>query len=171
MDFEHLVTHRYSARGYLDREVPEEILNQVLEAARLAPTAANRQPFQLIVITTEGKHDQLLEIYNRDWFVQPPLVICAVAVPEQGWVRHKYDQKNYTWVDVSIAFDHLTLQAAELGLGTCWIAAFNPGAARTFLGLPDEVEPVAFTPLGYPADKPQAKTRKALKDIVRYETW
>jgi len=171
MDFENLITHRYSARSYLDREVPEEILNRVLEAARLAPTAANRQPFQLIVITTEDQHNELLEIYNRDWFIQAPLVVCAVAVPEQGWVRHKYDKKNYTWVDVAIAFDHLTLQAAELGLGTCWIAAFNPRAARKFLRLPDEVEPVAFTPLGYPADKPQVKTRKALKDLIRYETW
>lgn len=171
MDFKELSTHRYSARSYLDREVPEEILETVLEAARAAPTAANRQPFQLIVITTEGRQEELLEIYNRDWFVQPPLVICITAAPEDAWVRHKYDQKNYAWVDAAIAFDHLTLQAAELGLGTCWIAAFNPRAARSFLQLPDGVEPVAFTPLGYPADRPLPKKRKPLKELVRYETW
>lgn len=171
MDFEQLITHRYSSRSYQPREVPEETLEKVLNAARLAPTAANRQPFQMIVIPTEGRKEELLQIYNRDWFVQPPLVICAVGLPEKGWVRHKHDGQNYTWVDVAIAFDHLTLQAAELGLGTCWIAAFNPQAARDILELPEEAVPVAFTPLGYPQDQPGPKTRKKLSDLVRYESW
>jgi nitroreductase len=67
--------------------------------------------------------------------------------------------------------DHLILAATERGLGTCWIGAFNPDAAREILGLPGGVEPIAFTPLGYPADKPGYKTRKSLDEMVRYEHW
>ncbi|MDZ7844559.1 MAG: nitroreductase family protein [Anaerolineales bacterium] len=170
MDFEQLIKHRFSSRSYYQREIPEEILEKVLNAARLAPTAANRQPFQLIVINTADHEAELLEIYNRDWFVQAPLVICACGLPEQGWVRHKHDQQNYTWVDTAIAVDHLTLQAADLGLGTCWVAAFDPAAARKHLALPDQVIPIAFTPLGYPQDKTQPKNRKPLSELVRYQS-
>lgn len=81
------------------------------------------------------------------------------------------DNKNYGDVDVTIAMDHLILAATELGLGTCWIGAFDPVAARDVLGLPEEVEPVAFTPLGYPADQPGTKRRKPLSELVRYEKW
>ena len=169
MEFSELIKKRYSVRAYKSDPVEDEVLNQVLEAARLAPTAANRQPFQLIVIHTAGREAELRRIYNRDWFVQAPLVICACGIPAQGWVRS--DGKNYTDVDVAIVMDHLILAAASLGLGTCWIAAFDPTAAREVLGLPDGVEPVAFTPLGYPADQPGPKKRKALSELVRYERW
>jgi len=169
MEFSELIKTRYSVRAYKPDPVGDGVLNQVLEAARLAPTAANRQPFQLIVIPTAGREADLRRIYNRDWFVQAPLVICACGIPAQGWVRG--DGQNYADVDVAIAMDHLILAAASLGLGTCWIAAFDPTAAREVLGLPDGVEPVAFTPLGYPADRPGLKKRKALSELVRYEHW
>jgi nitroreductase len=82
------------------------------------------------------------------------------------------DGKNYNDVDVAIAMDHLILAAADLGLGTCWIAAFDPDVARDVLNLPDGVEPIAFTPLGYPAAKgTRRKNRKLLEDLVRYERW
>ena len=167
MEFSELIKKRYSVRAYKADPVEDDALNQVLEAARLAPTAANRQPFQLVVIPTAGREAELKRIYNRDWFVQAPLVICACGIPAQGWTRR--DGKNYTDVDVAIAMDHLILAAASLGLGTCWIGAFDPTAARQVLGLPDGVEPIAFTPLGYPADQPRPKKRKALSELVRYE--
>lgn len=169
MEFSELIKKRYSVRAYKPDPVEDEVLNQVLEAARLAPTAANRQPFQLIVIPTAGREAELRRIYDRDWFVQAPLVICACGIPAQGWVRQH--GKNYTDVDVAIAMDHLILAATSLGLGTCWIAAFDPTAAREVLGLPDGVEPIAFTPLGYPADQPKPKKRKALSELVRHERW
>jgi nitroreductase len=170
MEFSELIVKRYSVRAYKPDPVEEDKLQQVLQAARLAPTAANRQPFQLIVIHTAGREEELKRIYNRDWFVQPPLVICACGTPAQGWVRRQ-DSKNYSEVDVAIAMDHLILAAANLGLGTCWIAAFDPAAAREVLHLPDGVEPIAFTPLGYPADQLGSKKRKALSELVRYEHW
>jgi nitroreductase len=169
MDFKQLTEARYSVRAYKPDPVEDEKLHQVLDAARLAPTAANRQPFQLIVIRTAGREAELGRIYGRSWFVQAPLVICACGVEAEGWVR--MDGKPYVDVDVSIVMDHLVLAAADIGLGTCWIAAFDPAAAREVLGLPDGVEPVAFTPLGYPADNPTAKKRKALSDLVRYDRW
>ena len=169
MEFSTLIEKRYSARAYKPDPVEDDKLQQVLQAARLAPTAANRQPFQLIVIHTAGREAELRRIYGRDWFVQPPLVICACGVPAQGWVRS--DGKNYNEVDVAIAMDHLTLAAANLGLGTCWIAAFDPAAAREVLHLPDDVEPIVFTPLGYPTDQVGPKKRKALSELVRYESW
>ncbi len=169
MKFTELVRQRYSVRAYKPDPVPEDRLQQVLEAARLAPTAANRQPFQIIVVHTAGREAELKRIYNHDWFVQAPLVICACGVLSQTWVRR--DGKNYNDVDVAIAMDHLILAAADLGLGACWIAAFDPAAARQVLGLPGGVEPVAFTPLGYPADRPAPKARKPLSELVRYERW
>ena len=167
MAFLELVQERYSVRGYKPDAVEEDKLQQVLEAARLAPTAANRQRFQLIVIHTKGREEELRRIYDKDWFVQPPLVICACRYPMDPARK----RKDYTDVDIGIVVDHLILAAAELGLGTCWIGAFDPIAAREILGLPDEVEPVVFTTLGYPADPPRPKGRKPLSELVRYEHW
>jgi len=169
MEFQDLIRARYSVRAYLPDPVEDEKLKRVLEAAQMAPTAANRQPFQLIVIHTEGRKEALGQIYQREWFVQAPLLVCAVGVPRISWVRG--DNRRYLDVDVAIAMDHLILAAADIGLGTCWVAAFNAQAARRILNLPDEVEPLIFTPLGYPADQPEGKERKPLSELVRYESW
>ena len=169
MDFSELVRARYSVRAYKPDPVEEDKLQGVLEAARLAPTAANRQSFCIIVIRTVGREEELARIYGRPWFIQAPLVIAAVGLPADNWVRS--DGKNYNDVDVAIAMDHLILAAADLGLGTCWVAAFDPDAAREILGLPEGVEPVAFTPLGYAADAPREKKRKPLDALVKYERW
>jgi nitroreductase len=169
MEFSEVIRKRYSVRAYRPNEVEEEKVRQVLEAARLAPTAANRQPFRFIVIHTRGREDELRRIYPADWFVQAPIVIAAVGIPGKSWVRR--DGKAYVDVDVAIAMDHLILAATDLGLGTCWIGAFDPDAARQVLGLPADVEPLAFTPLGYPADEPRPKRRKPLEELVSYERW
>ncbi|MBN1147334.1 MAG: nitroreductase family protein [Anaerolineales bacterium] len=170
MEYTELIARRYSVRAYKPDPVEDEKLHKLLEAARLAPTAANRQPFQLIVIHTAGRQEELRRIYRREWFTQAPLILCAVGVPSQGWVRSD-DKRRYLDVDVAIIMDHLILEATNQGLGTCWIAAFNARAARELLQLPDEVEPLIFTPLGYPADQPPAKERKPLAELVRYEHW
>jgi len=167
MDFFELISARYSVRAYKPDPIPDTLLAQVLEAARLAPTAANRQPFTLIVLRTAGRQEELRRIYHRDWFASAPLVIAACGEPAAAWVRR--DGRNYVDVDVAIAMDHLILAAAALGLGTCWVAAFDPDAAREVLRLPAAVEPIAFTPLGYPADTPRPKVRKPLGELVRHE--
>ncbi|MHB0874730.1 MAG: nitroreductase family protein [Anaerolineae bacterium] len=169
MTFAELVSKRYSTRAYKSDPVPDDVLQQVLEAARLAPTAANRQPFRLIVVRTAGREEELKRIYSRDWLTQAPLVICACGVLGPTWVRS--DGKSYNDVDVAIVMDHLIMAATEAGLGTCWIGAFNAAAAREVLGLPEGVEPVVLTPLGYPADQPGPKRRKPLSDLVSYDRW
>ena len=169
MEFFKLIAKRYSVRSYLPKPVEDEKINKILEAANLAPTADNRQPFQIIIIHTKGREEKLKRIYNKDWFVQAPIVICICAVPSQAWSR--MDGKNYCDVDATIVMDHLILAAADLGLGTCWIAAFDPQAAIEILQLPNDVEPIAFTPLGYFVEKLKRKKRKDLTELVRYEKW
>ena len=169
MEYFELIRNRYSVRAYKPDPVEDEKLQQILEAALLAPTAANRQPFKIIVVHTAGREAELNKIYQRDWFVQAPLLICGVGVPRNAWVRG--DNRRYLDVDVAIVMDHLILAAANLGLGTCWVAAFDAKAARQILQLPDEVEPLIFTPLGYPADQPDEKERKSIQEVVRFEHW
>lgn len=169
MQLSEVVASRYSVRAYRNDPIPESVLTHVLEAARLAPTACNRQPFQLIVAHTAGREQELLRIYPKPWFVQAPLVLGACALPAQGWVRR--DGKRYADIDTTIAMDHLILAAAAQGLGTCWVANFDTAAVREVLALPPEVEPIAFTPLGYPADQPREKNRLPLEQLVRWERW
>lgn len=169
MEFLELAKKRYSVRAYKSTSVEDDKLQQVLEAARIAPTADNRQPFQLIVIHTKGREADLRRIYNTSWFVQAPIVICACGIPSQGWGQPS--GKNYCEIDVAIAMDHLILAAADLGLGTCWVGAFDPQATREVLKLSDDLEPVAFTPLGYPDDQPGQKQRKPINELVCYEHW
>jgi len=170
MEYSELISKRYSVRAYRPDPVEDEKLRAVLEAARLAPTAANRQPIQLIVMHTAGREAEIGKIYRKPWFVQAPLVIGVCAISSQAWVRES-DRFNARLIDAAIVADHLILEAANQGLGTCWIAAFNVEAARSVLQLPEEAEPVIFTPLGYPADQPGPKTRKPLSELVRYERW
>ena len=169
MDLFETIVARHSVRAYKPDSVDDATLGKVLEAARQAPTAAHRQPFRLVVIHTRGREEELARIYSRGWFTQAPLVIAVVAVPGEAWRRS--DDKPYDEVDATIAMDHLILAAASLGLGTCWIAAFDPAAAREVLGLPDEVEPIAFTPLGYPDKENAGAPRKPLDELVKYERW
>ena len=169
MEIFELINKRYSARAYKRNAVSKEKLDKVLNAARLAPTASNRQPFRIIVIHTKGREQELLTIYRREWFVQAPIIICVCGLPSEAWVWK--DARQYLYVDVAIVMDHIILAATELGLGTCWIAAFDESNARKVLSLPEDVEPILFSPLGYPADTPGIKKRKCLEELVRFENW
>lgn len=169
MDVFEAIEKRYSVRGYKPDPVPDEALEKVLEAGRRAPTAANRQPFRILVVHTQGREEELARVYPRPWFTQAPLVLGVVAVPGEAWRR--MDGKPYDEVDATIAMDHMVLAATALGLGTCWVAAFDPAAAREVFGLPDDVEPVAFTPLGYPDKGPAQTSRRPLEELVKHERW
>lgn len=167
MEFLDLIKSRYSVRAYKNEPVENEKLEIILESARLAPTAVNYQPFKLIIIHTKGREDELKRVYQAEWFSEAPLVICICYVPDSAWVRR--DGKNFADIDATIVMDHIILAATSLGLGTCWIGAFDPQAAREILKLPDGVEPLVFTPIGYPADEMGEKKRKELSEIVKYE--
>jgi len=169
VDFLELAERRYSVRAYRPDPIADNILQEVLRAAILAPTACNRQPYRILVLPTLGHEKDLSRIYSHSWFLQAPLVVAFVGVLSESWTRR--DGVNYTFVDVTLAMDHLVLAATERGLGTCWVAAFNVSAAREVLGLPNGVEPVAFTPLGYPADRPGAKERRPIQELVKWGRW
>lgn len=169
MEFSELISKRYAARGYQADPVPQEKLAQVLEAARLAPTAANYQPFQLVVVRTKGREAEMRKLYDRPWFPTAPVLVCVCAIPSKAWVRR--DGKNFSDVDAALVLDHMMLAAANAGLGSCCVAAFDIAFARQMLDLPAGVEPVAFITLGFPADNPKPKERKPIGDLVRYEHW
>jgi nitroreductase len=166
VEFTELIARRYSVRAYKPDPVEDEKLRKVLEAARLAPTAANRQPFQIIVAKTSGREQELSRVYKSEWFTDAPIVICVCGASSKAWTR--WDGRNYCDVDVAIVMDHLILAAADQGLGTCWIGAFDPAAAREVFQVPDDMEPIVMTPLGYAADVAGGKKRKALDELVRY---
>ena len=169
MEFSELIRKRYSVRSYRRDPVEPDKLQYVLEAARLAPSACNLQPFQILVVPTAGREVELQRIYMKEWFVQAPLILCVCGLPGLAWVRR--DGQSYLTVDAAIVMDHLILAATDRGLGTCWIAAFDAAAAREVLKIPSEAEPLLFTPLGYPADQPSPKERKPLSALVRRGSW
>lgn len=169
MDIIKLINTRYSVRAYKPDPIEDDKLLAILNAARMAPTASNRQPFQIIVIHTQGREEELLTIYSKSWFVQAPVILCVCGLPEGAWVRR--DGRKYLYVDVAIVMDHMIMVATELGLGTCFIASFDEINCRKVLLLPDEVEPILFTPLGYPANIPKIKERKEMEYLVKYEHW
>ena len=167
MDFSELVRARHSVRSYLKKRVEVEKINLVLEAARLAPTAANHQPFRLVVIEDESTRKALAAAYPSSWFYTSPLIIVACGVPGEAWVRA--DGFSCMETDVAIVVDHLILQATELGLGTCWIADFKPEAVREVLDLPPELVPLILTPLGYPGGEARPKKRRDLSNLVYWD--
>ncbi|MFC1898783.1 nitroreductase family protein [Chloroflexota bacterium] len=167
MDFLGLVKNRYSVRGYKSTPVEKEKLEEILEAVRLAPTGSNQQAFQLVVVHTKGREEELRAIYDKDWFVQAPIIICACGTMTNG---NTFDEFR-SYRNIGIVMDHFVLAATNLGLGTCWIGAFNPDAARDILGLPLGVKPIVCATLGYADDKGRPKVRKSIDELVRYEHW
>lgn len=168
MKFLDLVKKRYSVRDYLDTPVSDTLLEGVLEAGRLAPSACNNQPWVFIVMSGTGSKAQLESIYNRAWFLHAPLVIAVCCDRNAIWRRA--DGRDFGDMDMAIALDHMTLAAAEAGLGTCWIGNFNAAAAKLALKLPDHIEPAAFTPLGFPGPgATYKKSRKELSEIVFWQ--
>lgn len=167
MDFLELAKKRYSVRAYKSTPVEDEKLEYILKAVRMAPTGSNQQAFQLIIVHTKGREEELRRIYDKDWFVQAPIIVCAFATTSPG---QSYDEGR-SYRNVAIVMDHLILAATNLGLGTCWIGAFNPKAARDILGLPEEVKPIVFATVGYSDDEPRPKVRKSIDELIRYEHW
>jgi nitroreductase len=169
MSFLDLAKKRFSVRRFETTPVPEEALEAILEAGRLAPSAANRQPCHLVVIRSEEQRRKLGVAYPREWFWQAPVIIVICVETSRAWVRA--DNKSYGDVDGALVVDHMTLCAADLGLGTCWIGAFDPAKVRSLLNLPAGIEPLAMIPLGIPAEPVRAKSRKPLSEMVHRETW
>jgi nitroreductase len=164
MSFLELVHKRYSVRKYRNVPVEEEMLQKIFMAVSAAPSAVNYQPWVFIIIRDEHSRFSFEKVYPREWFVTAPCIIAACCNRELSWKRS--DGKNFGEIDTAIALDHLTLAAAELGLGTCWVGNFNVPEARLLLKLPEHIEPVALTPLGYPEGTPPKKKRKSADAFI-----
>jgi len=171
MKFIDIAKTRYSCRSYLPAMVENKKLMQVLEAARVAPSAVNYQPWHFIVIQEAANKEKVIEAYQREWIKTAPVLIIACGNRNLSWKRA--DGKDFLDVDLAIAIDHMTLQAVELGLATCWVCNFKENILKENLKLPDNMIPVAIIPLGYPADSSvkerHQEKRKKISEIAGFE--
>ena len=169
MELKEVIKNRKSIREYEDTPVPEDKLLRVLEAARLAPSGANKQLWKFVVVRDSKRRQELAKASGGQTHVaQAPVVIAAVStLPEKIM---KCGVPGYA-VDLAIAVDHMTLAAVDEGLGTCWIGTFSQEAARDILKIPDNYRIVALLPLGFPKEPGRPKVRKPLNEIVCYETF
>lgn len=163
MRFIDLAVLRRSVRNYKADAVEQTKLDLILDAGRVAPTACNIQPLKFILLVGEEVW-RLASVYGRDWFLNAPAVIVVCCDHDQAWKRR--DGKSYGDVDAAIAMDHMILQATELGLGTCWIGAFDEFELRKTVELPDHIEPVVMTPVGYPVELPDIRAKKTQDELV-----
>lgn len=165
-----LAKNRYSSRKYQSKKIEKEHLMYVLETGRIAPSAKNLQPWYFVVIYEEQKLKEIKSCYQKDWIESAPCIIVIIGDHKQAW--HRDDGKDHTDIDVSIAIDHMTLAATEVGLATCWVCKFDAKKTSKLLDLPAYLEPIALLPIGYPADKTDIKRherlRKPLNEIVFY---
>jgi len=169
MEVKEAIQTRRSVRAYQDKEIPEEKIKKVLEAAQSAPSANNRQPWKFIVVKDPQSREKLARAAANQSFVgEAPVIIVAVALQPEYVMR--CGVPSYP-VDLAIAVDHMTLSAVDEGLGTCWIGAFYQDEVRKILNIPEKYKVVALLPLGFPADKPGSKFRKPLEEMVCYESF
>jgi len=174
MELYEVMKTRRSIRKYAARPIPEEVLQRILEAVRIAPSGSNRQPWKFIVIRQKEIAESLIAACNNQKFIsEPPILIVACSLRLTS-NRGGYMGEHSVLTDVSIAVDHLTLAARNEGLGTCWIGALDNRAVKEILSIPEESNVVALIPLGYPADPgafDPVPQRKALQEIVSYDRW
>ncbi len=169
MDVFEVIGERKSIRKYKDIEVEEEKLEKILESARIAPSAANRQEWKFLVVKNKETRDKLIDAAHGQKFVgQAPITIVACSTESERIMP--CGQPAYT-VDLSIAVSFMILEATEIGLGTCWLGAYDEGKVKEILDIPSDIRVPAMFTLGYADENPAPRPRKALDDIVCYERY
>jgi nitroreductase len=171
MEFSEVIRFRESIRNYdPGRPVEKEKLTRILEAGRIAPSAANRQPWEFWLISSPRMLSAVRACYHRDWYKNAPHVLVVVGKKDEAWVRNA-DGYNSLETDTAIAMTHLILAAENEGIGTCWIANFDKELLKNALGLKENQVVYGITPLGYPQTgfvKKSEKVRKEFKDVVKF---
>jgi len=166
MNLLELISERRSVREYLPDNIEQEKIDYLMECARLAPSAANFQPWKFLMVTNPQTKALLQKCYPAKWFTSAPMYIVALGDSNRSWKRD-YDGKDYYDVDVAIALEHIVLAAVEKELGTCWVCHFNADMCRELLNLPENEIPVAILTVGYPAKKSERVTnRKPISEII-----
>ena len=162
MSFVDTVISRRSIRRYEKREIPADALDKILEAGRQAPSAANRQPFHIIVITSqELKKELSTGLFNR--FIQDSAVTVVGCANNSEILTARW-----AVVDASIALQNMVIEAWALGIGSCWIGDFREDSLKQLLEIPDKWKVVALVSLGYPAEQPQPKRKKTIEELFSY---
>ena len=162
------IKKRYSCRSYKEKAIEQEKLEQILEAARLAPSAKNFQDWRFVVVTDGESKAKVAEAANGQMFLAKAGAI-VVGCSESDYVMSCGQAIGP--IDVAIALEHMCLQATELGLGSCWIGAFNAEKVRRVLGIPDDISIIELMAIGYAAEKAGGTRREAIGKIVCYERW
>lgn len=169
MDFLQLAKERFSCRKFKSDKIEQAKIDSILQAAMVAPTAVNKQPQRILVLTDKDKLLSLKECTRFDFDAPLCFVICADK--EKAWTR-KYDGANSAEIDAAIVTTHMMMQAQDIGLGTTWVMSFDPKKAREILHIPDALEIVALLPTGYPADdapvNPFHNTFMDMEEMVSY---
>ncbi len=171
MDVYEAMRTRTSVRGYRSDPVSDETLERILDAARIAPSGKNGQPWTFIVIRDREVRERLVPACKGQSFIAEAPVMIAACGREELAYQKMGGYWNSLPVDIGITFDHLMLAAAAEGLGTCWIGAFLEEEVRAVLGVPSDVKIVALTPLGYPKGDRVRRPRKPLEEIIMHERW
>jgi len=175
MEFTELIKRRESIRSYDPaRPVPEDGLKRILEAGRIALSAANRQPWKFLLVSSPGMLEKVRACYGREWFHDAPHVLVVVGLKDQAWKR-SFDGYNSVETDAAIAMTHIILAAENEGVGACWIANYDPEilreALKDILSTEDNQVIFGITPLGYPRQefrKSGIKKRKEFSEVVGY---
>ncbi len=170
MDFTRVICERESIRSYdPSRPLEKQVLERILDAGRIAPSAANKQPWRFLLISSREVLSQVRRSYTKPWFQEAPHILVVTGRPGEAWSRQ--DAWNSIETDLAIAMDHMILAAGNEGVGSCWIGAYDPMVLRSALSLGPDDRVYAMTPLGYPKPgfaKKGQKLRKTLQDVVRY---
>lgn len=168
-----LIKSRKSVRKFKPEKVSKELTLELLEAARWAPSAVNRQPWKFIVVNDTEALNKVYKAYPREWFKTAQQVIIICGNHDESWVRER-DTKDHCDIDIAITTDHLTLKATELGIGTCWVCNFDPEVIQQEFQLPKNLEPIVMVPFGFPVEEEifdiVDKKRKSLEEIVFFNT-
>lgn len=163
------IKERGSVRRYLAEPVPRESLLKIIEGARLAQSATNRQPWQFVLANNDKTKKKLAAAARNQGFVaEAAAVMVCLANPEES---AKVSSFEGFLIDLAIAIENMALTAWDLGIGNCWIGAFNEKTVKELLGIPEDLRVVSLLTLGYPDERPRIKNRKPLKEILHYERY
>ncbi len=163
-----VIRKRYSCRAYLDKPIEQEKLDQIFEAARLAPSAKNLQDWRFVVVRDKEKKAKVAACTNRpEVFGQAGVMIAACSNSDYVMTCGQAVGP----IDVSIALEHISLQATELGLATCWIGSFDTKKVRKILEIPQSIAVIELMALGYPADEGRQPGKEPIQRIMCYDKW
>lgn len=169
MELRKAISARYSCRSYEDRPIDNSLLKDIIDTARQAPSASNRQEWRFVAVTDKDAIARITEkAGSQQWWAGAPVILACCAETDNHLMT--CGQPCYP-IDLAIIIDHITLLATDAGLGTCWVGAFNEDAVKEICGIPSEIRVVELLVMGYPADSAREKKRLELEDVLFLNQW